>query len=91
MRHWNELQPGGQGLASEFSVYFKTLSDSDKEVSLSSRNAPRGPPQISSAIQNENARCSKSNGKVLSYPRYSLDIAIVPEEGQDTHEEVRQQ
>ena len=40
MRHWNELQPGGQGLASEFSVYFKTLSDSDKEVSLPSRNAP---------------------------------------------------
>ncbi|KAH9039920.1 hypothetical protein EDB84DRAFT_1020222 [Lactarius hengduanensis] len=31
MRHWNELQPGGQGLASEFDVYFKTLSDTDKE------------------------------------------------------------
>ncbi|KAI9445310.1 hypothetical protein H4582DRAFT_908008 [Lactarius indigo] len=31
MRHWNKLQPGGQGLASEFDAYFKTLSDTDKE------------------------------------------------------------
>ncbi|KAH9174183.1 hypothetical protein EDB89DRAFT_1904676 [Lactarius sanguifluus] len=31
MRHWNELQPGGQGLASEFEEYFEALSDSDKK------------------------------------------------------------
>ncbi|KAH9013179.1 hypothetical protein EDB83DRAFT_2321798 [Lactarius deliciosus] len=31
MRRWNELQPGGQGLASDFEEYFKTLTDIDKE------------------------------------------------------------
>jgi hypothetical protein len=43
MHHWNELEPGGQGLASEFDAYFKTLSDIDKEESLSSR---KGSPQL---------------------------------------------
>ncbi|KAI9465901.1 hypothetical protein BJY52DRAFT_1220611 [Lactarius psammicola] len=31
MRQWNEQQPGGQGLAANFDVYFKGLSDADKE------------------------------------------------------------
>ncbi|KAH8996456.1 hypothetical protein EDB86DRAFT_2829125 [Lactarius hatsudake] len=31
MRRWNELQPGGQGLTSNFEEYFKTLTDIDKE------------------------------------------------------------
>ncbi|KAH9071370.1 hypothetical protein EDB83DRAFT_2313448, partial [Lactarius deliciosus] len=31
MRHWNEEQPGGQGPLSEFDVYFKSLTDADKE------------------------------------------------------------
>ncbi|KAH9060262.1 hypothetical protein EDB87DRAFT_1616822, partial [Lactarius vividus] len=31
MRRWNELQPGGQGLASDFEEYFKALTDVDKE------------------------------------------------------------
>ncbi|KAH9171694.1 hypothetical protein EDB89DRAFT_1906825 [Lactarius sanguifluus] len=31
MRHWNEEQPGGQGSLSEFDVYFKSLTDADKE------------------------------------------------------------
>ncbi|KAH9167195.1 hypothetical protein EDB89DRAFT_1910206 [Lactarius sanguifluus] len=31
MRRWNELQPRGQGLASEFEEYFEALSDSDKK------------------------------------------------------------
>ncbi|KAH9050837.1 hypothetical protein EDB87DRAFT_1669233 [Lactarius vividus] len=31
MRRWNELQPGGQGLASDFEEYFKALTDIDKE------------------------------------------------------------
>ncbi|KAI9430225.1 hypothetical protein H4582DRAFT_2064038 [Lactarius indigo] len=31
MRCWNELQPGGQGLASDFEEYFKALTDIDKE------------------------------------------------------------
>ncbi|KAH8979543.1 hypothetical protein EDB92DRAFT_2107530 [Lactarius akahatsu] len=32
MRHWNKEQPGGQGPLSEFDVYFKSLTDADKEV-----------------------------------------------------------
>ena len=32
MRHWNDKQPGGQGLLSDFNAYFKALSDNDKEV-----------------------------------------------------------
>jgi hypothetical protein len=32
MRHWNETQPGGQGLLNDFENYFKALSDTDKEV-----------------------------------------------------------
>ena len=32
MIHWNAQQPGGQGLASEFDVYFKALSVEAKEV-----------------------------------------------------------
>ncbi|KAH9009740.1 hypothetical protein EDB84DRAFT_1446127 [Lactarius hengduanensis] len=31
MCHWNEEQPGGQGLLLEFDVYFKSLTDADKE------------------------------------------------------------
>ncbi|KAH9002129.1 hypothetical protein EDB86DRAFT_2827553 [Lactarius hatsudake] len=31
MRQWNEQQPGGQGLATNFDAYFKGLSDADKE------------------------------------------------------------
>ncbi|KAH9172275.1 hypothetical protein EDB89DRAFT_2069930 [Lactarius sanguifluus] len=31
MHHWNEEQPGGQGSLSEFDVYFKSLTDADKE------------------------------------------------------------
>ncbi|KAI9437314.1 hypothetical protein H4582DRAFT_2058306 [Lactarius indigo] len=31
MRQWNEQQPGGQGLATDFDAYFKGLSDADKE------------------------------------------------------------
>ncbi|KAH9066075.1 hypothetical protein EDB83DRAFT_2315082 [Lactarius deliciosus] len=31
MHRWNKLQPGGQGLASDFEEYFKTLTDIDKE------------------------------------------------------------
>ncbi|KAH9033665.1 hypothetical protein EDB84DRAFT_1488305, partial [Lactarius hengduanensis] len=33
MHQWNEQQPGGQGLAADFDVYFKGLSDMDKVVS----------------------------------------------------------
>ncbi len=32
MHRWNEQQPGGQGLASEFDAYFKSLTDAEKEV-----------------------------------------------------------
>ncbi|KAH9033073.1 hypothetical protein EDB85DRAFT_1890359 [Lactarius pseudohatsudake] len=31
MRHWNKEQPGGHGPLLEFDVYFKSLSDADKE------------------------------------------------------------
>ncbi|KAI9464988.1 hypothetical protein BJY52DRAFT_1221103 [Lactarius psammicola] len=31
MRQWNKQQPGGQGLAANFDMYFKGLSDADKE------------------------------------------------------------
>ncbi|KAI9443888.1 hypothetical protein H4582DRAFT_2189453 [Lactarius indigo] len=31
MRRWNEQQPGGQGPLSEFDIYFKSLTDADKE------------------------------------------------------------
>lgn len=40
MRHWNAQQPGGQGLASEFDLYFKVLSTEAKEV-LSPTNVHR--------------------------------------------------
>ncbi|KAH9169046.1 hypothetical protein EDB89DRAFT_1908880 [Lactarius sanguifluus] len=32
MRHWNQLQPGGQGTAAHFDAYYKALSDAKKEV-----------------------------------------------------------
>jgi hypothetical protein len=32
MRHWNQLQPGGQGTVAQFDAYYKTLSDIEKEV-----------------------------------------------------------
>ena len=32
MRHWNEAQPGGQGLLTEFELYFKSLSRAATEV-----------------------------------------------------------
>ena len=35
MRRWNEGQPGGQGLATDFEIYYKTLTDADKLVSQS--------------------------------------------------------
>ncbi|KAI9428663.1 hypothetical protein H4582DRAFT_2135776 [Lactarius indigo] len=31
MRHWNEQQSGGQGPLSDFDIYFKSLTDADKE------------------------------------------------------------
>ncbi|KAH9075561.1 hypothetical protein EDB83DRAFT_2515215 [Lactarius deliciosus] len=31
MRHWNQLQPGGQGTATHFDAYYKALSDAEKE------------------------------------------------------------
>ena len=32
MRHWNEQQSNGQGLAADFDAYFNSLTDADKEV-----------------------------------------------------------
>ena len=84
MRHWNGLQSGGQGLASDFDAYFKTLSDMDKEVSQSSRNAPEvflDFYKLSPAIQEGNVHSPKSNGAPPSYPPYSLDRTITLEEG----------
>ena len=37
MHRWNERQPGGQGLLTDFDAYFKTLLDTDKEVCERSR------------------------------------------------------
>ncbi|KAI9440360.1 hypothetical protein H4582DRAFT_2210601 [Lactarius indigo] len=31
MRHWNQLQPGGQGTTAHFDAYYKGLSDAEKE------------------------------------------------------------
>ncbi|KAH9043032.1 hypothetical protein EDB84DRAFT_1640155 [Lactarius hengduanensis] len=31
MRHWNQLQPGGQGTAAHFDAYYKALTDTEKE------------------------------------------------------------
>ncbi|KAH9050572.1 hypothetical protein EDB87DRAFT_1583277 [Lactarius vividus] len=31
MHQWNEQQPSSQGLATDFDMYFKRLSDTDKE------------------------------------------------------------
>ncbi|KAF8256431.1 hypothetical protein EI94DRAFT_1766954, partial [Lactarius quietus] len=31
MRRWNKQQPGGQGLATDFDVYFKALTEAEKE------------------------------------------------------------
>ncbi|KAF8256973.1 hypothetical protein EI94DRAFT_1819551 [Lactarius quietus] len=31
MRRWNEQQPGGQGLATDFDIYFKALTEAEKE------------------------------------------------------------
>lgn len=31
MHRWNEQQPGGQGLASDFDAYFRSLTDAEKE------------------------------------------------------------
>jgi hypothetical protein len=36
MQRWNEKQPGGQGLTSEFDIYFKNLTEADKNVCCSS-------------------------------------------------------
>lgn len=41
MRHWNETQPGGQGLLNDFENYFKALSDTDKEVLKVAQTAAR--------------------------------------------------
>ena len=32
MRHWNEQQPGGQGLTADFEVHYKNLSDAERQV-----------------------------------------------------------
>ncbi|KAF8266304.1 hypothetical protein EI94DRAFT_1701843 [Lactarius quietus] len=32
MQRWNELQPGGQGLADDFDLYFKMLTEANKEL-----------------------------------------------------------
>lgn len=37
MRHWIETQPDGQGLLSDFELHFKSLSDADKEVRLTTK------------------------------------------------------
>ncbi|KAH9160708.1 hypothetical protein EDB89DRAFT_2081473 [Lactarius sanguifluus] len=54
MYQWNEQQPGGQGLAADFDVYFKGLSDMDKEpgvlpaLTILQREAkPSSPPRQS--------------------------------------------
>lgn len=41
MRHWTETQPEGQGLLNDFETYFKSLSDTDKEVCLLASRVPR--------------------------------------------------
>ncbi|KAH9162767.1 hypothetical protein EDB89DRAFT_2024193 [Lactarius sanguifluus] len=89
MRHWNKLQPGGQGLASEFDVYFKTLSDTDKEVSRPLEMYSKYHLEflkLSTAIQEGNACSPKSNCTFLSYLRYSLDRIVILEEGQNCSE-----
>lgn len=37
MRDWNEKQPGGQGLTADFNLYFKHLTDAQKEVRFHSK------------------------------------------------------
>jgi hypothetical protein len=37
IHHWYERQPGGQGLLADFEEYFKSLSDTDREVCLRSK------------------------------------------------------
>lgn len=39
MRNWNEHQPGGQGLAADFEVYYKNLSEAERQVHFHTYNS----------------------------------------------------
>lgn len=66
MRHWKGAQPGGQGLLSDFESYFKSLSDSDKEVRLFHLDGAHTPLtyETNLAIQAGNEGYTERGGKL---------------------------
>ncbi|KAH8981809.1 hypothetical protein EDB92DRAFT_2118026 [Lactarius akahatsu] len=66
--HWNKEQPGGQGPLSEFDVYFKSLTDADKEVRSLRQSSQRDiAPDAPQAFQEGTAQRSGHGGRFPSH------------------------
>ncbi|KAI9442576.1 hypothetical protein H4582DRAFT_2096493 [Lactarius indigo] len=53
MRHWNQLQPGGQGTTAHFDAYYKGLSDAEKEPFKKEMYIGRGATRKANAAANK--------------------------------------
>jgi hypothetical protein len=63
MWHWNELQPGGQGLAADFNLYFRSLNDANKEVHFPDHVYITRITHLSIALQKGDVCCARCKGK----------------------------
>lgn len=58
MREWIKEQTGGQGLAADFDAYYKSLSDTDKEVSPFASLCDEQSQYIGSTLSHSKRRCA---------------------------------
>jgi hypothetical protein len=63
MRHWNQLQPGGQGSAADFVLYFKNLLGANKEVCGQHFNNTHQSTNVMKALQKGDVCRARGNGK----------------------------
>ncbi|KAH9069388.1 hypothetical protein EDB83DRAFT_2518517 [Lactarius deliciosus] len=61
MRHWNQLQPGGQGTAAHFDAYYKALLDAEKEPFKKQMYIGRGATRKANAAANKGNAASTSS------------------------------
>jgi hypothetical protein len=65
MRHWNQLQPAGQGTVTQFDVYYKALSEVEKEVRGTLRYNTHKATNTHKALQERDVRRARRNGEFI--------------------------
>ena len=86
------MQPEGQGLLSDFEIYFKSLSETDKEVRLSCQDLACNPfiSKFTQPFKKELRAAQAAAVSPYSVRTNQTDDLVTPEEAQNGHEEGHQ-